>query len=184
MLCDCRHFAPSEPGFSPSTDLQLLEVVNQQQPESLSKYVTIVLNQIYIEEGLVYDKWSGALIGYADLGEATNLLDEAEDQAIQDKNHLRPLAKCMLVFMIKGLLTSLEFPYVQFPAVSTKGSSLLPLLWRIVAHLTRLGLVVLVWCAMGLVITGRCLAYTAVVIRQYTRLLMSTVRRTIRYFLF
>ena len=51
-LCDCRHFAPSKPGFSPFTDLQLLEVVKKQQPESLSKYVTIVLDQIYIEERL------------------------------------------------------------------------------------------------------------------------------------
>ena len=142
-LCDYRHFASSEPGFSTSTDLQLLEVVKQQQPESLSKYVTIVLDQMYIKEGLVYNKWSGALIGYADLGETTNLLDEAEDQATQDENHLRPLAKCMLVFMIRGLFTSLKFPYVQFPAVSTKGSSLFPLLRRIVARLTRLGLVVL-----------------------------------------
>ena len=43
----------------------------------------------------------------------------------------------------RGLFTSLKFPYVQFPAISTKGSSLFPLLRKIVARLTRLGLVVL-----------------------------------------
>ena len=91
----------------------------------------------------MYNKWSGALIGYADLGEVTNLLDEVEDQATGDDNHLCPLAKCMLVFMIRGIFTSLKFPYIQFPAVSTKGSSLFPLLRKIVARLTRLGLVVL-----------------------------------------
>ena len=63
-----------------------------------------------------------------------------EDQATGDNNHLRPLAKCMLVFMIRGLFTSLKFPYTQFPTVSNKGSSLFPLLQKIVAHLTRLGL--------------------------------------------
>jgi len=62
---------------------------------------------MYIKEGLVYNKWSGALIGYADLA---NLFDEVEDQATGDNNHLRPLAKCMLVFMIRGLFTSLKFP--------------------------------------------------------------------------
>jgi len=142
-LCDYKHFAPSEPGFSASNDQQLLEQVKQQHPDNLSKYVTIVLDQMYIKEGLVYNKWSGALIGYADLGEVTNLLDEAEDQAIQDEDYLRPLAKCMLVFMIRGLFTSLKFPYAQFPAVSTKGSSLFPLLRKILARLTRLGLIVL-----------------------------------------
>ena len=55
MLCDCRHFAPSELRFF-STGLQLFEVVKQQQPESLSKYATIVLDQIYNEKGLVYNK--------------------------------------------------------------------------------------------------------------------------------
>ena len=119
-----RHF---EPEFSTSTDLQLLELVKQQQPKSLSNYVTVVLDQIYIKKGLVYNKWSGALIGYTDLGEVTNLLDDAEGQATQDESHLRPLAKCMLVFMIRGLFTSLKFPYVQFPAISTKGSVVIDL---------------------------------------------------------
>ena len=77
---------------------------------------------MYIKKGLVYNKW------YADLGEVKNLLDEVEDQATEDDNHLRPLAKCMRVFMIRGLFKSLKFPYVQFPAVSTKGSSLFLLL--------------------------------------------------------
>ena len=56
-LCDYRYFVPSEPGFSTSTDLQLLDLVKQQQPKSLSNYVTIVLDQMYIKEGLVYNKW-------------------------------------------------------------------------------------------------------------------------------
>ena len=79
---------------------------------------------MYIKEGLIYNKWSGALIRYSDLGEVTKLLDEAEDEETQDENHLCPLAKCMLVFMIRGPFTSMKLPYVQFPAVSTKGSSL------------------------------------------------------------
>ena len=97
-----RHF---EPEFSTSTDLQLLELVKQQQPKSLSNYVTVLLDQIYIKKGLVYNKWSGALIGYIDLGEVTNLLDDAEGQATQDESHLHPLAKCMLVFMISLITT-------------------------------------------------------------------------------
>ena len=51
--------------------------MKQQQPKSLSNYVTVVLDQMHIKEGLVHNKWSGALIGYADLGEVTNLLDDA-----------------------------------------------------------------------------------------------------------
>ena len=53
------------------------------------------------------------------------------------------ISQVHLVFMIRGLFTSLKFSYVQFPAVSTKGSSLFPLLRKIISRLTRLGLVVL-----------------------------------------
>jgi len=35
---------------------------------------------MYIKEGLVFEKFSGALIGYSDLGEINNLLMEVERQ--------------------------------------------------------------------------------------------------------
>ena len=54
----------------------------------------------------------------------------------------RLLAKCMLVIMIRGLFNSLKFPYCQFPATSTKGSQLFPLLRHCIFRLTRLGLVI------------------------------------------
>ena len=55
----------------------------------------------------------------------------------------RPLAKTMVVFMIRGLFTSLKFPYSQFPTASAKGDDLFLLLWKAILRLTRLGLQVL-----------------------------------------
>ena len=45
--------------------------------------------------------------------------------------------------MIRGLFTSLKFPYVHFPASSNKGPELFPVLRKVIAGLTRLGLEVL-----------------------------------------
>ena len=94
-----------------------------------------------MKEGLVYDKNTGTLTGYADLGEINNLLMAAK-QRFKDpiSNMQRPLAKCMLAIMIRGLFNSLKFPYVQFPAASTKGAQLFPLLHQCIFRLTRLGL--------------------------------------------
>ena len=55
----------------------------------------------------------------------------------------RLLAKCMLVIMVRGLFNSLKFPYAQFPASSTKGSQLFPLLQQYIFCWTRLGLTVI-----------------------------------------
>ena len=76
----------------------------------------VVVDEMYIKEGLVLQKSSGALIGYQDLGDINNILYDAENQIKNPNNCKRPLAKLMLVFMVRGLFSSLKFPYVQFPA--------------------------------------------------------------------
>ena len=56
------------PGFSKATDLDLLEAVSQQTPKHHFKYVGIVLDEMHVKEGLYFDKHSGTLVGYSDLG--------------------------------------------------------------------------------------------------------------------
>ena len=96
--------------------------------------------------GLVFNKASGALVGFHDLGEVNDLLSDMERE-VKNPNTRRLLAKVMLVFMIRGLFTSMKFPYVQFAANSTKGATLFPLFKQVVNRLTRLDLcVVAVTC--------------------------------------
>ena len=142
-LSDYRHFCPARCGFSAAGDRQLLEVLQQHKPVHLAKYVVIVLDEMYIKEGLVFQRSSGALIGYQDLGDVNNILHDAESQVTNPNNCKRPLAKIMLVFMVRGLFSSLKYPYVQFPASSTKGADLFPLFRQVVSRLTRLGLHIL-----------------------------------------
>jgi len=127
--------------FSIATDLQLLDQVQQQKPAYLAKYVGLVIDKMYVKKGLVFEKSTGSLVGYSDLGEVNNLLAEVEQHSKEPHTlQKRPLAKCMLVFMIQGLFNSLKFPFVQFPASSTKGSQLFPLLRKALARLSHLGL--------------------------------------------
>ena len=73
-LKDYKHFAPAVIGFSTSTDLQLLD----QQPSHLVQYIGIVIDEMYIKEGLVFNKRNGSLTGFADLREVNNLLLAAD----------------------------------------------------------------------------------------------------------
>ena len=99
-LSDYQHHSPSTSGFSYSTDMQLLDLLKSQKSPDLAKYVTVVLDEMYVREGLVFQKSSGALEGYADLGEINNILGDAERQYKNPDKHQRPLAKVMLVFMV------------------------------------------------------------------------------------
>ena len=141
-LRDYKHSSPSMVGFSKELDLELYEAVSQQRPQHLAKYVGLVLDEMYVKEGLFFNKHTGELIGYADLGEINNLLSDYEQKLTTSDTNPRPLGKCMLMFMIREQFTSLKFPYVQFPAANTKGSDIFPLVRQAIKHLTRIGLFV------------------------------------------
>ena len=110
-LRDYRHCFNANVGFSASNDHQLCEAVKSHKPSDLAKYVTVVIDEMYIKAGLVFNKTSGALVGFHDLGEVNDLLSDMERE-VKNPNTRRPLAKVMLVFMIRGLFTSMKFPYV------------------------------------------------------------------------
>ena len=79
-LQDYRHFSSSTTGFSKSLDEQLLEQVGSQKPKNLAKYVGVVLDEMYVKESLVYDKHTGSLTGYSDMGDVNNLFSELEEE--------------------------------------------------------------------------------------------------------
>ena len=78
ILRDYRRFASSTPGFSRDVDLQLLDLVNVQEPADLANSVSVILDEMNIKEGLVFDKHTGSLTGFTDLGDVCNLLAEYE----------------------------------------------------------------------------------------------------------
>ena len=86
---DYKHFAPADIGFCHSIDLQLLHGIKQQKPPHLSKYVSIVIDEMYIKKGFVCDKSTGTLTGYSDLGEVNNLLMAAEEKFKDPSSNLQ-----------------------------------------------------------------------------------------------
>ena len=59
------------------------------------------------------------------------------------------IAKTMMVFMVKGLFTSLAFPYAFFPCATVSGDMLYKPLWDCIFRLERCGLKVLFITADG-----------------------------------
>jgi len=142
-LRDYRHLSTSQPGFSVIADQQLLELIQQVRPSNLAKYVLIIMDEMYIKEGLVYNKATGALIGFSDLGGVIQQLDDYEQTLSTDVPHSRPIAKTMFVMMVRGIFCNINFPYAQFPVASAKAEDIFPLLWKTIGRLELNGLHVL-----------------------------------------
>lgn len=89
-LRDYRHFVPSTIGFSTAVDKQLLKQVHQTKPSAtLAQHVGLLIDEMYIKEGLVYNKFTGSLTGFVQLDEiGTHLLDY-ESQCQQPGRGLR-----------------------------------------------------------------------------------------------
>ncbi len=108
-LRDYTHWMKGQVGFSSSLNRELIKEANVN--EEKDKYMVLVLDEMKVREDLVFDKHSCRLIGFVNLGEINQTLDKFKrqckggEQVINDES----VATHMLVFMIRGLFTSLEF---------------------------------------------------------------------------
>ena len=93
-------------------------------------------------------------MGFINLGEINEHLTRFERSCENGIEH-QPLANSMLVFMVRGLYSSLQFPYAQFPCTSVRGDQLLSLFWEAVARLERYGIKVLGLTCDGLAANRR-----------------------------
>jgi len=139
-LRDYTHHIPSKTGFSTENDQQFVDAAFLS--EKLNKYVLLVMDEMHIKHDLVYDKHSGSLIGFVDLGNTNNQIMEFEKALSAEKTD-RELASTMLVFMVRGLLCKFNHPYVQFACNDVSGSQMFDPMWEAVSRLERLGFCVL-----------------------------------------
>lgn len=58
-LRDYKHFAQAVTGFSVDYDKQLIDLAKK--TSVLAKHVGILVDEMYVKEGLVFDKHTGAL---------------------------------------------------------------------------------------------------------------------------
>ena len=125
-LHDYTHHSPSVADFSIDIDLQLMEEAGFPSLQEFEKQICLVGDEMHIKEDLVYNKVSGELIGFVNLGDMTQY-------------PFRAWATTVFVFMVRGLFNNLKFPYATFPAKSTSTDQLLPLYMVAVFRIERSG---------------------------------------------
>ena len=106
------------------------------------RYVGLVLDEVHIKDDLVYDKHEGTLVGFVNLGDTNNHLLQFEATLTADSPP-RLLANSMLVLMVRGLFSNLNFPYAQFACSKLTGDLLIDPVWEAISRLERQGIRVL-----------------------------------------
>jgi hypothetical protein len=73
-LREYTHCINASFGFSNELDEQLINDAKISKLEDYKRHVCLLGDEMYIKEGLVYDRCSGNLVGYSDLGDINNHL--------------------------------------------------------------------------------------------------------------
>ena len=107
-LRDYTHYVSAKIGFCVEVDQMLVSFLDVSIERN--RYVSLVLDEVHIQDNLVYDKHNGQIVGFVDLGETNNHLLDFELLDGAD----RQVAKTMLVLMVRGLFTRVNFPYARF----------------------------------------------------------------------
>ena len=149
-LRDYTYTSTTTIGFSADIDTQLMQAVNIITCMEREKYVGILVDEMHVKEDLVFDKHRIKLLGFLNLGDTNNQLLHFEKSISAEEQQEQELAKTMLVLMVRGLFSSLCFPYAQFASSTTaKGDLLIDPVWEAVMRLECLGLKVLYITADG-----------------------------------
>ena len=80
----------------------------------MAKYV-ILIDEMCIKEGLVYDKSSGSLIGYSDLGDVVLELQDYEEPVASNTPPNQSSTKTIMVFMVRGIFFWYQVPICSVP---------------------------------------------------------------------
>ena len=85
-------------------------------------FVVLLMDEMKIQENLVWDKHSGELIGYFDLGDVN--LNYATLSRVEE------IATHVLVFLICSIVNLLKFSLANFAATGATATLMFPILWK------------------------------------------------------
>ena len=81
------------------------------------------------------------MVGFTDIGDINNDLSHLEQDI--DSPQSRDVASHVLLFMVRGLFTRVNFPYVHFATNNASADTLYPMVWETVERLQACGLTVI-----------------------------------------
>ena len=140
-LRDYSHCYESGTGFSDTVDEQILRAAKLSTSPDFHRLVLLLIDEMHIKESLVYNKHTDSMMGFVNLGSVNNHLLSFEKSvcANAETPALPTLATSMIVFMVRGLFTSFQFVYAQFPCSAITGELLFKPFWEAVFRLERIG---------------------------------------------
>ena len=124
-LRDYRNAIKPSAGFNSEIVAELIQTA--QSLTGYQRYAVLSFDEVKIKENLVFDKYSGNLIGYVDFGDP-----ELNFSSFNDVNDV---ATHVLVYYVRGLASNLKFSLAYFGTKGVTSYQIMPTFWEAVAIL-------------------------------------------------
>ena len=124
-LRDYRNAITPRVGFNEGVIEELSRTASNLQ--GIQRFIVLGFDEMKVQSKLVFDKYTGRLIGYLDLGDPD--LNFATFQNQDD------LATHALVFYVRGLASDLKYNLAYFATRSVTSYQLMPIFWKAVSIL-------------------------------------------------
>ena len=124
-LRDYRNYIRPQRGFQEGVIEELKSITNSYF--DVQRYVVLLFDEMKVLSNLVFDKVTGELIGFVDLGDPDvnfAVLEKADE-----------IATHALAFLIRGVCTQLKFSLAYFATSGVTSIQLLPIFWEAVCIL-------------------------------------------------
>ena len=138
-LRDYKNYIRPKRGFSSEVIDELAKKTELfSAPE---RFVTILFDEMKIQEDLVWDKHTGELIGFVDLGDM--------NVNYATLHNVKELATHVLVFLVKSIVNPLSYSFATFATTGATSYKIFVLFWKAVNILENIQLKVIAATADG-----------------------------------
>ena len=132
-LCDYTHVMAINSGVSCEVIERLKNDMNFSTCSDSQKMVSVMLDEMKIKSGLVFNRHTGKIVGFVNLGSICSDLDALQSSLLSESSKPPEIAGSMLVLMVRLLQKpSFTFPVAQYPTSSLTGYKLYPIVWDVI----------------------------------------------------
>ena len=125
-LRDYKNYIRPQQGFNKDVIKELCQYCFKISRQS-KNMVSYLMDEMKIQEKLVWDKHTGDLIGFVDLGDTD--LNYATLQKTDD------IATHVLAFLVRSIVNPLKFTLANFATTGATSVQMFPLFWKVVGIL-------------------------------------------------
>ena len=124
-LRDYKNYIRPKQGVNHHVIKELSDIVDKFEP--VEKYAILLMDEMKIQENLVWDKHTGDLIGFVDLGDT-----ELNYATLQNTDQI---ASHVLGFLVRSIVNPMKFSVANFATTNATSVQLFPLFWKAVGIL-------------------------------------------------